>query len=154
MTSTEHNVKTLLEIFDAIEQRDERRFPELVDPDFESHWPPSLSYGGTFHGPQPTIGRVSWGETWAPLQPTMAERRMEPRVVSASGDEAVVLYRQRGVSPSGERFDGEVLGLYRFREGKLARAQMFYFDTVALAEFLAKARPHDQQQQVVLPLMT
>jgi hypothetical protein len=32
-----------------------------------------------------------------------------------------------------------MLGLYQIREGKLARAQMFYFDTVAVASFLKKA---------------
>ena len=51
----------------------------------------------------------------------------EPRVVAVSEDEGVVLWRQRGVSLSGEQFEGEVLGLYRVREGRLARAQMFYF---------------------------
>lgn len=64
---------------------------------------------------------------------------MDPRVVAAGEDEVVVLWRQRGVGPAGERFDGEVLGLYRFRDGKLARAQMFYFDTAAVAGFLARA---------------
>jgi len=64
---------------------------------------------------------------------------MDPRVVAISEDEGVVLWRQRGVSPSGERFDGEVLGLYQLRGGKLARAQMFYFDTVAVVNFLKKA---------------
>jgi ketosteroid isomerase-like protein len=64
---------------------------------------------------------------------------LEPRVVAANEDEGVVLWRQRGVSPSGERFEGDVLGLYQIREGKLARAQMFYFDTVAVASFLKKA---------------
>jgi ketosteroid isomerase-like protein len=147
MTTAEQNVKTLLETFDAIEQRDERRFRELVDPAFESHWPPCLPYGGTARGLEPPLGRVRWSDTWAPLQPTTAERRMEPRVVGASGDEVVALYRQRGVNPSGVRFDGEVLGLYQFREGKLARAQMFYFDTVALADFLTKAAAPDQQQR-------
>lgn len=153
MKNTEHNVKTLLQIFDAIEHRDERRFPELINPDFESYWPPSLPYGGAFRGLQPTVGRIGWGETWVPLQPTIVERRMDPRVVGTSADEVVALYRQRGVSPSGEQFDGEVLGLYSFRDGKLARAQMFYFDTVALADFLTKARTSDRQQQVILPLM-
>lgn len=64
---------------------------------------------------------------------------MEPRVIASSGDEVVVLWRQRGLSPDGERFDGPVLGLYRVQDGKLARAQMFYFDTPALVEFLARA---------------
>jgi ketosteroid isomerase-like protein len=94
------NRKLLLDVFRAIEQRDDKRFRELLHPDFELHWPSSLPYGGS---------------------------------------KGVVLWRQRGVSPSGERFEGEVLGLYQLRDGKLARAQMFYFDTVAVANFLKKA---------------
>ena len=65
---------------------------------------------------------------------------MDPRVVASSDDEVVILWRQRGISPAGDRFEGEVLGLYRLREGKLARAQMFYFDTQAAVSFLAKAK--------------
>ena len=63
----------------------------------------------------------------------------EPRVVAVSEDEGVVLWRQRGVSLSGEQFEGEVLGLYQVRDGKLTRAQMFYFDTAAVASFLARS---------------
>ena len=40
----------------------------------------------------------------------------------------------------GDRCDEEVLGLYHVRGGKLARAQMFYFDTAALVSFLAKVQ--------------
>ena len=64
---------------------------------------------------------------------------MDPRVVAVSEDEGVVLWRQRGVSLSGEQFEGEVLGLYQVRDGKLTRAQMFYFDTAAVARFLARS---------------
>lgn len=39
---------------------------------------------------------------------------MDLRVVASAGDEVVGLWRQRGVNPRGERFDGEVLGLCRF----------------------------------------
>ena len=53
--------------------------------------------------------------------------------------EVVVLWRQRGRSPSGERFDSPVLGLYQVREGKFARAQMFYFDAAAVLSFLDSA---------------
>jgi ketosteroid isomerase-like protein len=65
---------------------------------------------------------------------------MDPRVVAASEDEVVVLWQQRGESPIGERFEREVLGLYRFREGELARAQMFDFDAEGAARFLARAQ--------------
>jgi uncharacterized protein len=136
--SINENVNVMREIFSAIELRDERRFQELLHPDFEIHWPPSLPYGGISHGPKQS--GPSWMETWIPLQPTEAERRMNPRVVAAGEDEVVILWRQRGVTPAGDRFDGEVLGLYQLREGKLARAQMFYFDTAPLVKFLSKAR--------------
>jgi len=63
---------------------------------------------------------------------------MDPRVVATSDEEVVVLWRQRGVSAQGKRFEGEVLGLYQVRNSKLARAQMFYFDTAAVVDFLAQ----------------
>jgi ketosteroid isomerase-like protein len=127
--SIEENTKLVLSVFTAVEQRNDQRFSELLHSDFEIHWPTSLPYGAG-------KGRT-WTDTWNPLQPTQAERRMDPRVVAANGNEIVVLWRQRGLSASGDRFDGEVLGLYRVREGKLARAQMFYFDTAAVVAFLA-----------------
>jgi ketosteroid isomerase-like protein len=127
----EENKELLMSVFAAIEQRDDQRFAELLHPDFEIHWPPSLPYGS---------GKsTTWSDTWESLQPTEAERRMDPRIVGANKDEVVVLWRQRGLSPTGERFDEEVLGLYQVREGKLARAQMFYFDSVAVVNFLEKA---------------
>jgi ketosteroid isomerase-like protein len=138
MTPTQKaNTTVMLGIFSAIERRDAPRLAELCHPDVEFSWPAALPYGGTTRG----LGfePPSWIHTWAPLQPTDAERRMEPRVVASNGDEVVVLWRQRGVSAGGERFDGPVLALYTVRDGRLARAQMFYFDTLALVEFLAQA---------------
>jgi len=65
---------------------------------------------------------------------------MDAQVVAASGDDVVVRWHQRGRAVDGESVDEEVLGLYHFREGKLARAQMFYFDTAPVALFLTKAK--------------
>jgi len=134
---SKENVKVMRDIFGAIEQRDERRFLELVHPDCAMYWPPSLPYGGTARGMKQE--GPTWSATWSPLQPTEAERQMEPRVVAASEDEVVVLWRQRGLTLAGDRCDEEVLGLYHVRGGKLARAQMFYFDTAAVVRFLAQA---------------
>jgi len=136
MGGKEKNIEIMLKIFSAIEQRDAQRALELFHPDVEFHWPPSLPYGGTSRGLK--LSRPTWVETWDPLQPTEAERRMDPRVVAAGEEEVVVLWRQRGVSPAGDRIDTPVLGLYQLREGKLVRAQMFYFDTAATLSFLAK----------------
>lgn len=138
MTPTEKaNATVMLDIFSAIERRDPKRLAELCHPDVEFCWPAALPYGGTTRG----VGTEppTWIRTWATLQPTEAERSMEPRVVASKGDEVVVLWRQRSLSPDGERFDGPVLALYKVRDGRLARAQMFHFDTSALVEFLARA---------------
>ena len=132
------NRTLILDVFRAIEQRDERRLRELFAPDLEMHWPTSLPYGGTYKAGTP--GQTTWSETWTPLQPTDAERRMDPLIIADAADEVVVLWHQRGVSPRGERFDGEVLGLYKLRSGRLTRARMFYFDAVAATGFLARAK--------------
>jgi ketosteroid isomerase-like protein len=138
----DQNVEVVLEAFSAIERRDDQRFLDLLHPDFEILWPPSLPYGKSSPGRNHQV--PTWSEIWNSLQPSDAERRMDPRVVAHSADEVVVLWHQRGVTSGGNRFDGEVLGLYRVRDAKLARAQMFYFDTAAVASFLAQANaPED-----------
>jgi ketosteroid isomerase-like protein len=136
------NSAVILEVFDAIKRRDQTRIAQLFHPDVELHWPRSLPYGGVFRPSNPR--RPTWEETWIPLQPTEAERGLSPRFVAAEGNEVVVLWHQRGLSPGGERLDTEVLGLYEVRDGKLVRAQMFYFDASAVADFLARARADEK----------
>jgi len=72
----EENVRIMREVFSAIERRDSQRFLDLCDPNVEFHWPPSLPYGGVTHGHD--YERPSWSKTWFPLQPTEAEKRMDP----------------------------------------------------------------------------
>ena len=105
LSKERENSKTILAIFRAIEERDPTQFRALVQPDFEIHWSGSLPYGGTFRGvePQPR----GWGATWQPLQPTEAERRMDPQVVAAHDDDVVVLWHQRGRSGDGASIDEE-----------------------------------------------
>jgi ketosteroid isomerase-like protein len=69
---------------------------------------------------------------------------MDPRVLGATEDEVVVLWQQRAVSPAGEGLETPVLGVYQICDGKLARAQMFYFDPVAVKDFLARANARVQ----------
>ncbi len=131
------SVAIVLEAFKAVEQRDTQRLLELYHPQVEFHWPPSLPFGGASRGGVKDRPGPSWSQVWEPLQPTAAERGMDPRVVAATDNQVVVRWQQRGRSPSGARFDGEALGLYEVRDGKFARAQMFYFDAIAVARFLA-----------------
>ena len=141
--TVQDNIRLVLESLRAVEQRDGQRLVELYHPDVEFHDAPSLPYGGVVSG-KPAMethmyAARSWAGTWIPLQPTDAERRMDPRVVAANEREVVVLYRHRAVGAEGERLDSPVLGLYELRDGKLVRAQMFHYDTAALVGFLARA---------------
>jgi ketosteroid isomerase-like protein len=137
--SASDSVAIVLEAFRAVEQRDEDRLRKLFHPSVEFHWPPSLPFGTPSRTRRPESRGPTWSDVWEPLQPTEAERRMDPRVVAATEREVVILWRQRGVRLDGERFDGEVLGLYEVRNGKFVRAQMFYFDAVAVQRFLSGA---------------
>lgn len=132
----------VMEAFGAVERRDERRLAQLYHPEVEFHWPPSVPYGGSFRGiaAQQDRSRTTWDQVWDPLQPTEQERRMDPRVAAATDQEVVVLWHQKGLKPAGQRLDMETLGLYRVRDGKFARPQMFYFDTTAVLSFLEQPR--------------
>jgi uncharacterized protein len=130
----------VLRALQAVEERDYEGLIALYHPNVEFHEAPSLPYGGTSVGKQEVVTNLGWLETWGPLQPTPAERRMDPRVIADDGREVVVLYRQRAVDGAGDRFEAPVLGLYEVRDGMFARAQMFHFDTAAILDFLARAK--------------
>jgi ketosteroid isomerase-like protein len=139
------NVEVVLRTFRAVEERDRDALFALYHDDVEFHEAPSLPYGGTVRGKRAIRAQLeaapeaTWLGTWGPLQPTEAERRMDPRVVAAEGEEVSVLFTQRALSPDGERFEAPVFGLYQVRDGKFARAQMFHFDTAAIVAFLERA---------------
>jgi uncharacterized protein len=135
-----NDVDVVLRAIEAVEQRDPEGLFALFHPQVEFHDAPSLPYGGSTRGFEQVVSNQGWLETWGPLQPTEAERRMDPRVVAERDGEVVVLYRQRAVDQAGERLDAPVLGLYEIRDGKFAKARMFHFDTAALIDYLSRAR--------------
>jgi ketosteroid isomerase-like protein len=139
------DAEVALGVIRAVQERDAERLWELVHDDVQLHDALSLPYGGVTEGKasiQEQAERPSdktWLGTWGPVQPTDAERRMDPRVIAENEGEVVVLYHQRALAPDGERFDSPVIGIYEVREGKLARAQMFHYDTAAINTFLERA---------------
>jgi len=142
----ESNAQVVLDVIQAVQDRDAETLDRLYHDNLEFHEAQSLPYGGVLKGKNVLREQLesepekTWLGTWDPLQPTEAERRFDPRVVAVNGDEVVVKYTTRGVSPSGERFESEVLALYEVRDGKFARAQMFHYDTAALNAFFDRAR--------------
>jgi ketosteroid isomerase-like protein len=140
VSRADDNVRFVLDAFRLVERHDDSQDDEIYQPDAEFHWPPALPYGGSFRLGGDRQGRPTWAEVWAPFQPTQGERSMSPRVVAASDDEVAVEWRQRGVRRDGTRIDTPVLGLYRVRDRKFERLQMFYFDPEAVLQFLADGR--------------
>ena len=140
------DAEVALGVIRAVEERDGEKLFDLYHEDVQLHEASSLPYGGVVDG-LPSLGEQlesapenTWLGTWGPVQPTERERRFDPRVISEKDGEVVVLYHMRAVAPSGERLDSPVIGLYKVRDGKLARAQMFHFDTHAINAFLERAR--------------
>ena len=144
------NEDVVLGVIRAVEERDAEALFELYHEDVELHDAPSLPYHYTARGKAEMRGQLegapeqTWLGTWGPLQPTEAERRMDPRVVASEGDEVVVQYTTRALAANGERFESPVLGLYEVRDGKFARAQMFHYDTAGILGFLERAGKADQ----------
>jgi ketosteroid isomerase-like protein len=145
------NAEIVLALFRAVEERDREALFELYHDDLELHDAPSLPYGydgvsgkAALRERLENAPETTWLGTWGPLQPTEAERRMDPRVVATDGDEVTVLYTTRALAPTGERFESPVLALYEVRDGKFARAQMFHYDTAGLLAFLERAAGSEQ----------
>jgi uncharacterized protein len=66
---------------------------------------------------------------------------MNPRVVAADENGRVVVnYVWKGLDAKGRRFETETLADYQVRDGRLARAQMFYYDLPGMIAFLDGAR--------------
>jgi uncharacterized protein len=149
------NAEVVLAVIRAVQERDAEALFELYHDDVELHDAPSLPYAYAARGKSAmrdqleTTPETTWLGTWGPLQPTEKERRMDPRVVATDGDEVTVLYTTRALAPDGERFESPVLGLYEVRDGKLARAQMFHYDTAAILAFLERAALASYRPEVV-----
>jgi ketosteroid isomerase-like protein len=132
-------VDVVMQVFRSVEERNLQLAAEVYHDELEFHWPRPLPYAGSSYGLKASMERrPGWAETWDPFQ-DQSDRELRARVVASSEDEVVVLWHQRGRDRAGRQLDTPVLGLYQVRDGKLARAQMFYFDPLAAAEFLTQS---------------
>ena len=123
----------------CVERRDVAELARLYHADIEFWWPPGLPYSGRHAGTEvDAMGRIFAG-LWAPLQPTEAERAMDPVVVAVDGERVVVEYQWRARAANGAPFETSVLAAYRVRCGQLDRARMYYEDHAGLCRFLAQA---------------
>lgn len=134
------NANLVMDVLQVIEQRQLHRLAALYHPEIEFHWPPGLPYSGDYTGLAVAEMSKRFEATWTALQPNEETRRMNPRVVAAGENGHVVVnYIWKGLDAEGRRFETQVLADYQVREGRLARAQMFYYDLPGVIAFLDSA---------------
>jgi ketosteroid isomerase-like protein len=135
--SPQENAELVIELLHMIEQRQLDRLAAFYHPEIEFHWPPGLPYSGDFAGPAVADMSERFAATWMRLQPTEETRRMNPRVVATGEDGRVIVhYVWKGRDAKGRQFETETLADYLVRDGRLARAQMFYYDLPGMLAFL------------------
>ena len=82
--------QVVLDCIQAVQDRDAATLERLYHDDLEFSEAPSLPYGGELKGKNVLLEQLesepekTWLGTWAPLQPTEADRRFDPRVALAT----------------------------------------------------------------------
>ncbi|MEO7549200.1 MAG: nuclear transport factor 2 family protein [Ramlibacter sp.] len=128
-------------IFSAVERRDRAQLDALYHPQVTFVWPAPLPYGGTHTGDAIKEMTARFTQTWDPLQPEPADRRLDPELVAASQGEVVFRYLLKGRDSSGHTHSADTLARYTMQDGRLFRAQMYCFELLDLLTFLATAKP-------------
>lgn len=135
--NSQEDADLVMQALRLVEERQLDSLADLYHPAIEFHWPPGLPYSGVFKGSAVAAMSELFAATWIPLQPTEETRRIDPRVLATGDDGRVVVnYKWKGLDDQGRRFETETLADYQVREGRLCRAQMFYYDLPGMIAFL------------------
>ena len=131
---------TLRRLFvDGVSARDAAAyFDRTYHDDICIHEAPSLRYGGDYYGLEGAVRHaVAYTQSWDRWQ-TSEQRQLHPRII-ATDNEAVVLWTlrvQRPGDPGESNFPA--ISHYRFRDGRVIESRMFFYDTVAVLDFLIR----------------
>src|SRR5829696_5730384 len=113
-------------------------FDRTYHDDICIHEAPSLRYGGDYYGLEGAVRHaVAYTQSWDRWQ-TSEQRQLHPRII-ATDNEAVVLWTlrvQRPGDPGESNFPA--ISHYRFRDGRVIESRMFFYDTVAVLDFLIR----------------
>ena len=134
------NGELVRRLFKAVEDRDLQAVLDCYDEDIEIHEAPSLPYGGVYRGHEGAIQHAAgWLGAWGPLQ-SPAEYRLDATFLEGEDDTVGAVFRLRAVDDQhGERLDAPEVGIYKVRDGKVVRSQMFHADSAAVLDFLERA---------------
>jgi ketosteroid isomerase-like protein len=140
------NIAIVRRLFEAVETRGDPEdfaarwaaYVAMYDPDVVIHETPSLPYGGDYSGDDAVARHAqAFSNAWQGLQ-SADDRRLEPHIL-ADGDHVIVLWRQKGTSADGDRFDMPAVSVYQMKDGRVVDSRMFHFDAAAVTRFLERA---------------
>ena len=124
------NVDVIQTAWDAFGRGDIDKATSVADPNAEFVAPESVPWGGTYHGPE------GFRELLSNIVGNFDKFEAKPeKVLGADDDHVVVVARFTGRTKGGEDVEGEVVWLYKMRNGQVMRGDAFT-DTARLLEAL------------------
>ena len=131
------DVDVVRRLFAAVEDRDLNRVLSCYSADVEIVEADVLPYGGVWRGHDgATAHAMGFLRVWGALQgPEQA--RLDAQFCGDGAGTVCAVFRHRARDPvSNARFDAPEVGVYRIRDGRVARSQMFHADSAAVVGFL------------------
>jgi ketosteroid isomerase-like protein len=137
------DVDVVRRMFAAVEERDFDGLLACYSDDIEIDEAAVLPWGGVWRGPDGVAAHAAeFMRTWGALQGPQ-ESRLDAQFFSDGAGTVCAVFRHRAVDPvSGARFDAPEVGVYRIRDDRVVRSQMFHADSAAVVAFLNNAAGH------------
>jgi ketosteroid isomerase-like protein len=135
------DVDVVRRMFTAVEERDFDGLLACYSDDVEINEADVLPWGGVWRGREGVAAHAAeFMRTWGALQGPQ-ESQLDAQFFSDGSGTVCAVFRHRGVDPaSGARFDAPEVGVYRIRDDRVVRSQMFHADSAAVVTFLSKVR--------------
>jgi ketosteroid isomerase-like protein len=142
------DVEVVRRLFAAVEDRDLDRVLDCYSDDVEITEAEVLPYGGIWRGREGAAAHAEgFMRAWGGLQGP-EESRLDARLWGDGAGTVCAVFRHRACDQaSGKRFDAPEVGIYRVRDSRVARSQMFHADSAALIDFLGAVTGDDSPAQ-------
>lgn len=135
------NIPVVRRLLEAVERRDFESMLDCYAPDVEINESDDLPYGGTYRGYEGVREHAEgFMRTWGRFQTEARDAKLDARFTEGTDGLVTAIFRHRANDPERrEQLQGDEVGVYEVRDGKVVRSQMFHFEQGTLARFLREA---------------
>ena len=133
------DIAVVQRLFAAVEDRDFDGLAACYSDDIEIKEADILPWGGVWRGPEGVAAHAArFMQTWGAVQGP-DEARLDARFWGDGAGTVCAVFRHRARDiATGERFDAPEVGIYRVRDGRVVKSQMFHADSAAVVAYLGK----------------